>query len=597
MLEKAIDILKEYYGYDSFRVGQENIITNILNEKDTVAIMPTGAGKSICYQVPALLFEGITLVISPLISLMKDQVDSLLELGIPATFINSSLSITETNKRIAEVNNGKYKLLYIAPERLEVENFIEKFSNLEISFIAIDEAHCVSQWGHDFRPSYRHVSSFINKLPSRPIVAAYTATATEEVKQDIVKLLKLRDPNIYVTGFNRENLYFSVVRGENKKDYILDYVRNHQNNVGIIYAATRKEVESIFMDLNKAGFNSTIYHAGLSKKERDENQEAFLFDDANIIVATNAFGMGIDKSNVRYVIHYNLPKNMESYYQEAGRAGRDGEPSECILLFGPQDVMIQKFMIEQSVTNPERKNNEYKKLQEMVDYCYSPNCLRKYILEYFGEKDVPETCDYCSTCTDDSELVDITEDALKIFSCVVRLKERFGSTFVAQVLKGSKNKRIIDMGYNRLSTYGIMEQYTEKEIRDVINILVADGYLQLTSGQYPVIKITEKSVGVIKNGDKVYQKVLNNSDNLEEDNTLFEILRKLRKEISSKENLPPYIIFSDSTLIEMSKVYPLEPHQLLNIKGVGQNKLDKYGEVFLSEIKKYVEENRIKRGS
>ncbi|MFX0559511.1 DNA helicase RecQ [Tepidibacillus infernus] len=593
MIEKAHQILKEYYGYDNFRGGQENIITSILEKKDTVAIMPTGAGKSLCYQVPALLFEGVTIVISPLISLMKDQVDSLEDIGIPATFINSSLSVSETNRRIDGVNQGKYKLLYIAPERLENEGFAELIIGLEISLVAVDEAHCVSQWGHDFRPSYRYISSFIKQLPQRPTIAAFTATATEEVKNDIIHLLRLYKPNLFVTGFNRENLFFSVVKGENKKDYILDYARSHKNQVGIIYAATRKEVETIYKELKQIGLNPAKYHAGLGTEERKRNQDAFLFDDANIMVATNAFGMGIDKSNVRYVIHYNLPKNMEAYYQEAGRAGRDGEPSECILLFGPQDVMIQKFMIEQTVMAPERKRNEYNKLQEMVDYCYTPNCLRKYILEYFGEENIPDSCGYCSTCTNDSELVDITEDALKIFSCIFRLKERFGSTLVAQVLKGSKNKKIIELGFDRLSTYGIMSQYTEKEIRDIINVLVADGYLNLTSGQYPILKITVKSVNVLKNGEKVYQKVHKKKDNLIEDNTLFDLLRKLRKEISSKENLPPYVIFPDSTLLDMARLYPVDAEALLNIKGVGQNKLQKYGDLFLAEIRKYVDENKI----
>ncbi len=593
MLEKALDILKKYYGYDSFRKGQENIITSILEQQDTFAIMPTGAGKSVCYQVPALLLDGVTLVISPLISLMKDQVDALEDIGIPATFINSSLSVSETKKRIYDVNQGRYKLLYIAPERLEAPDFNHLITNLHIAMVAVDEAHCVSQWGHDFRPSYRHIASFIKQLPQKPIIAAFTATATEEVKKDIISLLKLHQPNTFVTGFNRENLFFSVVRGEDRRKYVIDYARNNRDQVGIIYAATRKEVENIYKDLKQAGLNPTKYHAGLSTKERKQNQDAFLFDDNPIIVATNAFGMGIDKSNVRYVIHYNLPKNMEAYYQEAGRAGRDGEPSDCILLFAPQDIQLQKYMIEQTLLSPERKKNEYAKLQEMVDYCYTPNCLRKYILEYFGEENVPDACNYCSTCTDDSELIDITEDAQKIFSCILRLKERYGSTMIAQVLMGSKNKKVLEFGFNRLSTYGIMKEYTEKEIKDIINILVADRYLRLTEGQYPVLRIDEKAIPVLKNGEMVYQRVQKKKEILLEDNNLFELLRDIRKNISIEENLPPYIIFSDQTLRDMSKFCPTNSDELLRIKGVGENKLQKYGELFLEEIRAYMEEKGI----
>lgn len=593
MLQKAQDILKKYYGFHSFRKGQDEIIRSILEGQDTFAIMPTGAGKSVCYQVPSLLLYGVTIVISPLISLMQDQVNTLISMDIPATFINSSLSQVEIGKRICEVDQGKNKLLYIAPERLETRGFRELISKLPIAMVAVDEAHCVSQWGHDFRPSYRHISTFIKQLSPRPIISAFTATATQEVKGDVVNLLGLIEPNIYISGFNRENLSFRVVRGENKKNYILDYLRTNRQQVGIIYATTRKEVESIHKELKLAGFNPTKYHAGLSADERKQNQDAFLFDDNNIMVATNAFGMGIDKSNVRYVIHYNLPKNMEAYYQEAGRAGRDGEPSECILLFAPQDILLLKFMIEQSIQTLERKSNDYKKLQEIVDYCYTPNCLRQYILEYFGEENVPAKCTNCSTCNDDSELVDITEEAQKIFSCILRLKERFGGTFVAQVLKGSKNKKILEFGYNNLSTYGIMQNYTEKELKDIINILTADGFLSLSEGQYPVIRLEEKAVAVLRNMEKVFQKVQKKKENSAEDNSLFEILRNLRKEISIEENVPPYIIFPDSTLQEMSKYYPLNKEALRSIKGVGDNKLQKYGEVFLAHISKYVEEQGI----
>lgn len=596
MIKRAKELLQKYFGYDDFRKGQEDIIGSILAKRDTFAIMPTGAGKSLCYQVPALLLEGVTLVISPLISLMKDQVDTLENMGIPATFVNSSLSYAETAKRVDEVKQGKYKLLYVAPERLEAAGFTSLISSLQLALVAVDEAHCVSQWGHDFRPSYRHIPAFIQQLPQRPVISAFTATATEEVKNDVVYLLTLKRPNIYVTGFNRENLFFSVVRGENKRDFVLNYVRDNSDRVGIIYAATRKEVEGICKELKRAGVNAAKYHAGLSAQERKQNQDDFIFDNNNIIVATNAFGMGIDKSNVRFVIHYNLPKNIEAYYQEAGRAGRDGEASECILLFASQDILLQKFMIEQSLLNPARKNKEYQRLQEVVDYCHTPNCLRKFILEYFGEENVPEHCANCSTCTDDSRLVDITVEAQKIFSCIIRLKERFGSTVVAQVLKGAKNKKILALGCDRLSTYGIMNEYTEKEIKDIINILAADGYLSLTAGQYPVLRIEEKAAAVLKNGARVYQKVPKKKERLTGDNSLFELLKKLRKDISAKEKLPPYVIFPDSALQEMSKLYPLDARALLKIKGVGEYKLQKYGELFLDCIRNYAAENGISNG-
>lgn len=590
MLKKAEDILKKYYGYDTFRMGQEGTIENILDGHDTFAIMPTGAGKSVCYQIPALLLEGVTLVISPLISLMKDQVDGLNSMGIGATYINSSLSRQETEDRITKIQQGEYKLLYIAPERLNIEEFISIIYRLKVSAVAIDEAHCVSQWGHDFRPSYRLITGFIKSLPVRPIITAFTATATKEVQDDVIDLLELKDPKVHISGFDRENLSFTVLRGENKDNFILNYIRENKGKTGIIYAATRKEVEALAELLVAEGFKAGKYHAGLNTQERQANQEDFIYDNLDIIVATNAFGMGIDKSNVRYVIHYNLPKSMESYYQEAGRAGRDGEPSECILLFAPQDVVIQKFLIEQSL-NPEQKKLDYIKLQQMVDYCYTSSCLRKFILEYFGEEDIADVCGNCSICKDDSELVDITLEAKKILSCVVRIKERFGLTVIALTLRGSRNKRILELGFDKLSTYGIMPEYKEAEIKDIINKLIADRYLSLTEDQYPVVRLTLKGVRVLKGEEKVMQKVHKQKQEQEPDFSLFEVLRGVRREISSEEQVPPYIVFADSTLHEMCMFLPKTSEELLTIKGVGEKKAEKYGNQFLEAINQYIEEN------
>ncbi len=597
MLEKAKEILKRYYGYSEFRVGQEKSIVNILNKRDTFAIMPTGAGKSICYQIPSLILDGLTLVISPLISLMKDQVDALNSIGVKAAYINSTLSATEVEDRILKAQYGQYDLLYVAPERLESEVFCQTLRCINISLVAIDEAHCVSQWGHDFRPSYRQISRFIKGMPSRPIVAAFTATATEEVKEDVVRLLELQNPEVYVTGFDRDNLYLSVVKGVDKKDFILDYVDNNKDKVGIIYAATRREVEVIYEMLYKKGFKVGKYHAGLSENERKDNQEAFIYDDISIIVATNAFGMGIDKSNVRYVLHYNMPKTMEAYYQEAGRAGRDGEPSECILIFGEQDVVLQKYLADQNLNSPERKVREYRKIQMMADYCHTERCLRGYILGYFGEREYEEKCDNCSTCKDDTEITDITIEAQKIFSCVFRMNQRYGTTLIALVLKGSKNKKVVELGFDKLSTYGIMKQYSEKEIKNIINVLIAEGYMGLTESEYPVVRLTEKALAVLKGNEQVFKKMQRKVQKKQTDNSLFNILKEVRKSISEREKVPPYIIFPDVTLREMSEYLPQNEYALLQIKGVGESKLKRYGEEFLDAIRKYIEDNKIEISS
>jgi ATP-dependent DNA helicase RecQ len=592
MLQEASVLLKKHFGYSSFRKGQEKIISSILAGTDTFGIMPTGGGKSICYQIPALLLPGITLVVSPLISLMKDQVDALDNLGIPSTFINSSLSQSELEKRIRATASGKYKLLYIAPERLESDRFRETLKDITVSLVAIDEAHCVSQWGHDFRPSYLSVLSLLNEFDKRPIVAAFTATATEEVKEDIIRALSLRSPNVYVTGFDRENLFFKVIKGVRKPEYILDYLHAHPDQSGIIYAATRKEVDKLYETLVRRGFSTGRYHAGMSDKERTQNQEAFLYDNIQVMIATNAFGMGIDKSNVRFVMHLNMPKNMEAYYQEAGRGGRDGDPAECILLYSASDVHIQKFLIEQTLLAPERKKNEYKKLQEMMDYCHTSQCQRKYILEYFGEEEIAQTCAGCGNCMDGSELSDITVEAQKIFSCIKRMGERFGIALTANVLRGSDTKKIKELGFKELPTYGIMQEYTLQDISDMIQKLAAEGYLTTKEGQYPVIRLSANALPVLKNTEKVLLKVQKKQPVSElKDTSLFAVLRALRKEIAQEERIPPYVVFHDSTLQEMSRRYPVDRKSLLAVTGVGENKVKKYGDRFMEVILQYCVEH------
>ncbi|HWI55407.1 MAG TPA: DNA helicase RecQ [Desulfobacteria bacterium] len=593
MLDKAQKTLKRYFGYDTFRAGQEKVIKSILQGHDTLGIMPTGGGKSICYQIPALLFPGVTLVISPLISLMKDQVDTLNSLGIAASFINSSLDQREVTIRIREAGQGNYKILYVAPERLESERFQEVCESLNVSMVAIDEAHCISQWGHDFRPSYRSILPFIKRLAKRPVVTAFTATATEEVTGDIVHLLGMDKSAAFILGFNRENLSFSVVRGQNKKDYITNFLQNNPGQVGIIYAATRKEVDGLYTLLNKKGYRVGRYHAGLRDDDRLKAQEAFIYDDINIMVATNAFGMGIDKSNVRYVIHYNMPKNMEAYYQEAGRAGRDGDPGQCILLFGSQDIFLQKFLIEQTVLSPERKAGEYSKLQTMIDYCHTTSCLRRYILLYFGEEDAPDHCGNCSSCNDESELNDITVEAQKILSCIVHMREKFGAAFVAEVLKGSQNKKVRQFGFERLSTYGLMREYTLKEIKDIINVLIAEGYINSSEGQYPVVRVAQKALPVLKGECSVYQRVQKRQETPKEDESLFESLRILRKEISEEEGVPPFVVFADSTLREMCSFLPVDQAAMLSVKGVGETKFARYGERFMEVIREYAAANNL----
>lgn len=592
-----VSILKKYYGYDNFRPGQRELIDAILSGRDALGIMPTGGGKSICYQIPALLLEGVTIVISPLISLMKDQVDTLKEYGISAELINSTLSISEFRDVINSAREGEYKLLYVAPERLETESFLRLMEEVPVAMIAIDEAHCVSQWGHDFRPSYKRIYSMINRLERRPIVAAFTATATPIVKSDIKELLDLYEPFEVVSSFDRPNLYFEVRKPDNKLHEIQRYLKAHPNESGVIYCATRKNVDEVCERLNKLGIAATKYHAGLSENERTHNQESFLFDQVPIIVATNAFGMGVDKPNVRFVIHYNMPKNMEGYYQEAGRAGRDGEASECILLYSTQDIMTNRYLIEMG--NTSGRTVEYEKLNSMVDYCNTEGCLRSFILNYFGQDILEKPCEHCGNCNNDIEQTDITVEAQKILSCVKRMQERFGASQVADVLKGANTQKIRSLNFHELSTYGIMRDYPKDTIKELISFLIAEGYLQLVGTQYPLVQLTKASYTVLK-GEKVVsiKRVLVKEDkkaytiesNKVMDYMLFEHLRKIRQTVATEQRIQPFMVFADTTLKEMARSYPKTLEEMMQMPGVGEYKMKKYGDTFLEIIKNYVAE-------
>lgn len=590
-----VNVLKKYYGYDSFRPGQREIIDSILQGRDVLGIMPTGGGKSICYQVPALLLEGITIVISPLISLMKDQVDTLKEYGIAAELINSTLSMQEFREIISNAREGMYKLLYVAPERLETESFINLIEEVPISMVAVDEAHCVSQWGHDFRPSYTQIYRMIGRISKRPIVTAFTATATPNVKEDIIRLLDLYEPYEYASSFDRANLYFEVRKPSNKLSEIQEYLSQHKDESGIIYCATRKTVDEVHARLNKMGISVTRYHAGLNEVERTQNQEDFLFDRVPLMVATNAFGMGIDKPNVRFVLHYNMPKNMEGYYQEAGRAGRDGEAAECILLYGTQDIMTNRYLIENGGSSG--RDIEYEKLNSMVDYCNTEGCLRRYILHYFGEETLDSPCNHCGNCNNDIEETDITIEAQKILSCVKRMQERFGASQVADVLKGANTQKIRTFHFDELSTYGIMRDYPKDTIKELISFLVAEDKLQLVGTQYPVVQLTEGSYKILKGEHKVFIKrvlvkennKVTSSSNMAIDHLLYEYLRKARQEEAINQHIQPFMVFADITLKEMARMYPVTEQELLSITGIGEYKVGKYGERFIKIIKEYVE--------
>ena len=600
--QQALRMLETYFGYTSFRPAQAAPIASLLRNEDVIGIMPTGAGKSICFQIPALCKAGLTIVFSPLISLMKDQVDGLLVQNIPAALINSTLTQAEFNKTMYEVRSGKIKLLYIAPERLGSNFFCNVLRALPIAQVIVDEAHCISEWGHDFRPSYRLIGEWLNSLPKRPIVGAFTATATKYVENDIKKLLGLDKANVYVTGFDRPNLSFSVIRTPKRMDYVVHYVRQHDNENGIIYCATRKDVDRVYENLTRAGIKVGHYHGGLSDEVRREMQNAYADDKLQVMVATNAFGMGIDKSNVRYVLHYQMPRNMESYYQEAGRAGRDGAPAECILLYSGQDVQVHKYLIEQSIETPERQEVELRKLQSMIDYCFCSNCLRKYMLNYFGESTVWTTCDNCSSCKGSGDKVNVTKEAKAIFRAIMGTDERYGASMITAIVRGERNDRIMRAGHDALPVFGLLSNVDEKSIKGLIQQFVASGYLRSSSGKYPVLSLTagaEEVLGGHKEVEEIRQHVSVPSRTSRSTSTtsrgksssgaggLFEHLRQHRKRLAEKAGLRPYLIFPDTVLIDLANLRPTTLGEFGNVKGVGEAKLKKYGLSFLQAIAEY----------
>ena len=617
-----LQILKTYFGYDSFREGQGEIIDTILSGRDALAIMPTGAGKSLCYQVPALLLPGITLVVSPLISLMQDQVKSLNEAGIHAAYINSSLTEGQINKALSFAARGVYKIIYVAPERLETASFLSFALHTPISMVTVDEAHCISQWGQDFRPSYLKIIDFVEQLPGNPIISAFTATATEVVKNDIARILKLKNPNVVVTGFDRENLYYQVehLTGKQKDIFIQNYIETHPNESGIIYCATRKNVDTLYEKLLKQGVSVTRYHAGMSNDIRKKSQDDFIYDRAQVVIATNAFGMGIDKSNVRFVIHYNMPQSMENYYQEAGRAGRDGEPAKCILLFSTKDVMISKLLLGSKDFEgmdfqeiEQVKHQDSRRLQLMEGYCMTTSCLRNYILKYFGET-THQPCDNCGNCHQEFEELDMTLDAKWVVGCITEMRGRYGQALVIGTLLGSKKARLKDIGATSYNCYGQLENRTEADLRLLISQMIRMGYITQTEGEYSVLKagniadLQNKNTKIIIKKFKEKEKISttkkhktpfkkdsfsastessstdSTATNSSHNSALFEALRQLRLQIAKEESVPPYIVFTDRTLIDMCSKLPQNEDEMLNVSGVGQNKLKKYGQRFLQEI-------------
>lgn len=605
-MRDKLSVLKEYFGHDSFREGQGRITDSLLGGRDVLGIMPTGAGKSICYQVPALMFDGITIVVSPLISLMKDQVSALVQSGVAAAYINSSLTHAQYLKVLQNIKSGKYKIIYVAPERLCAPAFLGICRNLNISMVAVDEAHCVSQWGQDFRPSYLKIPDFIDALNSRPVVGAFTATATGAVRDDIKTLLRLVSPLVVTTGFDRPNLFFSVMQPKNKSIELMKLIKERKNESGIVYCSTRKAVEEVCELLQKNGFAATRYHAGLDENERRRNQDDFVYDRAAIMVATNAFGMGIDKSNVSFVIHYNMPKNMESYYQEAGRAGRDGRSADCILLYSAKDVRTNQFLINNSEPNPDLTEDEQEevrrrdreRLKQMTFYCTTHKCLRKFILEYFGDKG-PGRCEKCSNCLSNHENTDITVDAQKIMSCVARTGQRYGKKVICDVLRGSKNERLISAGLSRQSTYGIMADCPEKRLRDIIDHLCENGYMTAQGDEYPILKLAPKSCGVLT-GQETLRMMLEIPQKKKAaaakdaplppaDEKLLAALKDLRKSLAMRQSIPAYVVFTDATLVDMCRLKPKTQEEFMEVSGVGQAKSQRYGEVFLAVIAEFSE--------
>lgn len=601
--DRALQLLQTYFGYTSFRPAQEAPVESLLKNEDVVAIMPTGAGKSICFQIPALCKSGLTVVFSPLISLMKDQVDGLVDQNIPAALINSTLTQTEFNKTMYDVRSGTIKLLYIAPERLGSNFFCNVLRSMPISQVIVDEAHCISQWGHDFRPSYRLIGDWLASLPKRPVVGAFTATATKAVENDIKTLLGLDYANVYVTGFDRPNLSFSVVRTPKRMDYVVDYVRRHSHENGIVYCSTRKDVERVYDNLTRAGIQTGYYHAGLSDEMRQDMQNKYAFDQLQVMVATNAFGMGIDKSNVRYVLHYQMPRNMESYYQEAGRAGRDGAPAECILLYSGQDVRVHKYLIEQGHLEPQREQVELRKLQSMIDYCFCSTCLRKYMLAYFGEIVPWLECSNCSSCNTKGERVNVTKEAKAIFRAIIATEERYGASMISSIVRGERTDRIMRAGLDVLSVFGYLSDVGDKEIKGLIQQFVASGYLRSSMGKYPVLSVTAGAEEVLaghKEVEEIRQEVIVPSRKTKKSASisrseiprsgsggLFEHLRQHRKQLASQLSVPPYIIFPDTVLIDLANIRPKTLGEFGNIKGVGEAKLKKYGLSFLEAISQY----------
>ncbi|MDR2977615.1 MAG: DNA helicase RecQ [Streptococcaceae bacterium] len=588
--------LKKYFGFDNFRAGQRQIVEQVLEGQDTLGILPTGAGKSICYQLPAMLMSGVTLVISPLISLMKDQVDQLEAAGISATFLNSSIDMEKANLRMQKVSAGQIKLLFVAPERFESESFNSYVQNLPIDLVAIDEAHCISQWGHDFRPSYLAFAERIKSLPKKPTLLALTATATPRVAADIQNVLDISLEKTVKTGFLRENLRFEVVKNTDKRSWLRNYLKGRDAaDSGIIYCSTRKDVEELTDWLNHGKLKAGRYHAGLSEAERAQNQEDFLYDKVQIMVATNAFGMGINKSNVRFVIHYATPANIESYYQEAGRAGRDGLASDAILLWSLNDLRIRIFLIEQSEGDECHKDHEYEKLRQIQAYANTENCLQRFILRYFGDEG--EDCGKCSNCVDERVLTDITVDAQKVMSCVIRMGERFGKTAVAGVLAGSSNKNLARWHFEKLSTYGIMKSNSQKSIAALIDFLTSEGYLDVTAGKFSMLSVSNAGRQVLKGEAEVKRRETLKTEKPAKDERsdfnmqLFEALRALRLEIAHESKLPPFMIFSDASLQDMTRVMPTTDDEFLEVSGVGPQKLEKYGEAFLEAISQFEMEN------